>query len=599
MKSVQEKWKFIYQKLRLSCAEYRVTVIVVELVMLYTIAGSLWDDLNMKYAPHITEFLFRDWGMMSFFVFYMFAAMLIESMFPYGDRRTYMIPARTAGFLLSAVITCVIVWGMQLDENVMLFDITADIVSEWCRRFAVGYMLLLILGIIYMCHRKSGMDFIQYILRVAANFCVVTAVYFVLLIGVSLVILIVNLLFLGGESTLGSYGIILVTGIYYGPACIMVMKAADYGQIDDQAGGRINGVLVKYILSVLTICALAVVYLYLIKSLLLWEMPSNKIFGIVAWLFWIGMPVWIMDYYYRDDTKYMSFLQRLPYGLIPLIPVQAYAIGVRIYHNGMTPGRYVGMLMILCEIIMLLVWHFRKDKLERMLLIVGAGVVVAVFLPGINMYSLSDQWQYTFLKTYYEQVESQGRLTQKEYERLTGAYDYLKWEPDMKAVTEQYNIMDADFAAKLAEAGVEGESLTQTSYHNIHCCQMVGSLNVEDYTRFVMLNQNPGYTRGEDRLAVDFAAFRFYPRDDADGEKDLIVDLSDFAGRCFAYEEEHANASKEEFSDAMKPYNRIPLADGRVLYLNHFEVRYRDGIKEGKEYFEVMSVNISGMLLGR
>lgn len=595
---LREKWNWIYQKLQQSYVDYRVTMTIAGFITFYAIAGLLWDDLNMKYASRVTDVLFHEWGMMTFLIFFMFVSMLTESLFPYGEKDKNVKIARIAVFLSGVVITCVIVLGMRQNETEKIFNVTGDIVCEWCRRFAVGYVLLLILGIIYVCHRKSGLGFIEYTLQVVANFAVVTAIYFVLLIGISLVILIINLLFLGGYSSLGNYGIILVTGIYYVPACIMAMRVMRY--MGQESSDRINGILVKYILSVLTVCALAVVYLYLIKILILWEMPSNKIFGIVAGLFWFGMPVWIMDYYYRDDTKYMTFLQRLPYGLIPLIPVQAYAIGVRIYHNGMTPGRYVGALMILFEIIMLFVWYFWKEKLERVLLIIGTGIVIAVFLPGVNMYSMSGRWQYTFLKSYYEQVMSQGRLTREEYERLKGAYYYLKWEPTMKAAAEQYDLQNADFVAKLAETGAEADPLTQTEYHRIHCCQMVDTLDINDYSHFDMLNQDEGYdSAGDDQLFVDFSAFKFYPRGSEGDEAGIVVDLSDFAERCTAYEEEHKDVRKEEFSSVMKPYNRIVLDNDRVLYLNHFEVSYRDGIKEGKEYFEVTSVNISGILFSR
>ncbi|MCX4340693.1 MAG: hypothetical protein OSJ72_13735 [Lachnospiraceae bacterium] len=67
--------------------------------------------------------------------------------------------------------------------------------------------------------------------------------------------------------------------------------------------------------------------------------------------------------------------------------------------------------------------------------------------------------------------------------------------------------------------------------------------------------------------------------------------------RCMAYEEEHPDAETEEFTASMKPYQKIVLDDGRVLYLNHFKVRWNDGIKDGKAYFEIGSVEILGMLL--
>ena len=349
----------------------------------------------------------------------------------------------------------------------------------------------------------------------------------------------------------------------------------------------------------MTICALAIVYIYLLKILIMREIPSNEIFRIVTGLFCIGMPIWILDYFYRDDTKFMLFLQKLPYGLIPLIPVQTYAICVRIYHNGMTPGRYIGVSMIIFEVIMLFVWHSWKEKLERVLLILGAGIIIAIFIPGLNMFSVSNRWQRAFLETYYNKVLSQGELTQEEYERLEGAYKYLKWEPQMKELVEQFDIYDADFAAQLVTSGVEGESLTQTQRHNIHCCQMVGNLDINGYSEFAMLNQDEMYDeRGEGKLPVDFSAFRFYKRGSEEQEL-VVVDLSEFADRCIEYENEHSDAGQTEFGEAMKPYAEIVIDSDTVLYLNHFQINYRDGIENGEEYFEVTSANISGMLLSR
>ena len=77
------------------------------------------------------------------------------------------------------------------------------------------------------------------------------------------------------------------------------------------------------------------------------------------------------------------------------------------------------------------------------------------------------------------------------------------------------------------------------------------------------------------------------------------MDLSEFADRCISYENEHSDAGQTEFSEAMKPYTEIVIDDGTVFYLNHFQISYKDGIENGEEYFEVTSVNISGMLLSR
>ena len=594
MSFIREKCAFLYQKIKQSCADYRVTVIAVELFTLYAIADQIWDDLDLEYTSHVTGFLFENWALPAFLALFILAALLVENLFPYEKKQRNVNIARILGFVIGAAPAAALVWGLRLEESELLFHLSGDIVAQWCERFVLGYVLLLMIAIVYVCHRKSGVGFIEYILHVLVNFAITAVIYFVLLLGVIFIIWIVDSLFLSGYSSLYAYGAILVTGVYYAPACIMALN-----DLSNEINDRISIIMIKYVLSVMTIFALAIVYIYLLKILIMREIPSNEIFRIVTGLFCIGMPIWILDYFYRDDTKFICFLQKLPYGLIPLIPVQSYAIGVRIYHNGMTPSRYIGVCMIIFEVIMLFVWHFWKEKLERVLLILGIGVIIAIFIPGINMFSVSKRWQLAFLETYYNKVLSLGELTQEEYDRLEGAYKYLKWEPQMKELAEQFDIYDDDFVGQLVTSGIEGESLTQTQHHSIHCCQMVGDLDINDYSSFVMLNQDEAYDdREDDRLPVDFSAFRFYKRGSQEQET-IVVDLSEFADRCMDYENEHPDAGQSEFSEVMKPYTEIVIDSNTVLYLNHFQISYKDGIENGEDYFEVTSVNISGMLLSR
>ncbi len=598
MQFIREKWFFLYNKMKQACSAYRITVFFVELSTLYTLLACLWSDFDLGYESAVIRFFFQDTPLISFLILFVMASMLVESLFIYGNKERKITIARIAGFVIGATAAALLIWGMEAGDRAgeagLIFSLSGDVVEEWCGRFIIGYVLLLVVAIMYVCHRKSCVEFMEYVLHVFVNLAVATAIYLALLIGFQLIVLIIETLFLEGYSSLSMYVVILLTGIYYVPACIMAMN-----DMNNDIRDRISLLLIKYVFSGMTICALIIVYIYLLKILVLRKMPSNEIFGIVAGLFCFGMPVWMIDYFYRDDTKYMRFLQVLPFGLIPLFPMQAYAVCVRIYHNGMTPSRYAGVAMVLFEVAMLFVWHFWKEKLERVLLLIGAGIIVAFFIPGINMYSLSDRWQSVFLITYYQKALSKGELTQEEYERMEGAYEYLKWEPGKEDLVSAYDIYDVGFAKQLVTLGIDEEELTQKQYHSIHCCQMVGNLDVSDYRCFDMLNQDERYQYfGDDRLPVDFAAFRFYKRG-GDGQEVIIVDLSDFADRCTAYEEEHPKAGKEEFSEAMKPYSCIIIDENMMLYLNHFEVDFKDGIEDGKAFYEVTSVNVSGMLLSR
>lgn len=283
--------------------------------------------------------------------------------------------------------------------------------------------------------------------------------------------------------------------------------------------------------------------------------------------------------------------------MLPLIPMQIYAIGVRIYEHGMTTGRYPGVMMVIFELSVLAMWFFCKENMERTLLLMGGCVIVAFLMPVVNKDALSDRWQSAFLENYYQKLLNTGSLSQTEIQRLKGAYQYLKHEPETAGLIEQYDIYEESFAKKLADAGVDMTGYTKLESHQIHCRQMVDGLDVAGYSRFYVLNEDAGYHASEEkRIPVDFSAFQFYKT--VGDEKEIVTaDLGDFAGQCMAYEKEHPDALEEELREAVKPYGQIALADDSMLYIDEFHVRYQEGIQDGEAYFEIESVDISGMLL--
>lgn len=586
MRIIKEKFIILFNKIKRSCFDYRVTVIGVAVATLYAAFYYALDDI-IPYGKYPIMVFLDD--MLRFLILFILAVMFTESVFSYEKKGRRIKFIRTFGFVLSAVIAAVFITVQNIAER--------PIIAACATRYCIVYIILLLLGIIYFSHRRSGAGFIEYILHVGVNFCVVTAIYIVLIIGVLLILAVLELLFFSG-AVLNECILILVTGLYYVPGCIAAL-----GNMDSNIDDEISRVLMTKVLSGMTFCAMAIVYAYLLKILIAWQMPSNEIFGIVSGLFCIGMPIWIIDYHYRDDTKYTLFLQRLPYGMIPMIPVQAYAMCVRIYNNGMTTGRYIGMLLVAFEIIILLIWRLWRDKMERVIIVMDVCVLIAVCFPGINMYSVSNRWQQSILVSVYDKVVSQQEIEQKEYDRMVGAYKYLRRQPGMEGVLEQYDIYDDDFGQLLAISDLDTDDKPGLSYRYIHCCQLVGELNVDGYSRLDMVNQDPMYQdshyeteEGESNL--DFSTFRFYNR--SEGEDAIFeVDISDFADKCFAYEEEYPDASQEEASDAMRPYQEIVIDDDTVLYINHFEVRYTVGVKDKEEYIKYSSMNVSGMLLSR
>ena len=60
---------------------------------------------------------------------------------------------------------------------------------------------------------------------------------------------------------------------------------------NQEEGGLITAVMVKYILSSMLLISFAIIYAYILKILILWDIPSNALFRITAVLFFISSSI--------------------------------------------------------------------------------------------------------------------------------------------------------------------------------------------------------------------------------------------------------------------------------------------------------------------
>ncbi len=589
-----------YQKIKGSFSEYAVSLIAIVVTSVY---GAILFVMEF-------EFDVAFWGEPVFdaigrgLVCFCFGTVFAETFFT-GQKRK-----KICALLAAAAFAVPLAIGTGFDAEIQIGNIPGNVMSELTFRFLYGYILLLILGTVYLCFKKTGLSFSEYAVKVFSNLMKTFIVFWILSFGVLFITGIVDELLLDDYSFYDMSLEILVVGLYLVPMCLSAIR-----DVKEEPGAFLKTVI-KYILLLLSACGMAVVYLYVVKILILWEMPSNEVFTIVSAVFFLGMPVWLMMEYYADDTRYYKVLSKLPYLFAPLILLQLYSMVVRISQYGVTPERYMGMMLILFEVVTLFIWHFGKKKRERMLAFLCLLVFIAFWAPGVNMYRVSTLCQQSFLKKYYQEVLDGKEISGLAYERLKGSYQYLKNQAQTEAFAERYNINEERFAAMLQEIEIYDSMLTEYDTHEIHCCQMVGGLDVADYQKMDMLNQAECYNNAEldgsfeafypsqsgERITVsygsgyplNFSEFQFVKR--GTGET-ITVDISDFAWRCMLYEVEHPNANSDVISDVMRKENCIQIDENTVLYLNHFQIKYNVGVRCGEPYFEWRKPTISGMLL--
>ena len=159
--------------------------------------------------------------------------------------------------------------------------------------------------------------------------------------------------------------------------------------------------------------------MYIIKIIFLRDIPSNLIFRILSALFIIGLPVWTMILSFKENTTLDKINRKLPLLFIPFIILQIYSIGTRILSNGITELRYLCLMLIIFEIVYIIIYLTKKEKVSRILLVFLALTVISTIAPYINMFTISNLSQYNNLKIYKQKTE----YSEEEKTKIYGAYN--------------------------------------------------------------------------------------------------------------------------------------------------------------------------------
>lgn len=334
-------------------------------------------------------------------------------------------------------------------------------------RFIICYLSsILILSVYFNC-KKSGKTFESYITSVVVNIFKTSLIYNILAIGCAIIASIFIYLILNGTKyiLIGRIEILLL-GIYYVPTILYSFYKQD-GEI-----GKFAKIIIKYVLGTLVMIAFAIIYIYIIKILVLRNIPSNQIFRIIATLFIIGLPIWTMCMSLDEGKTFDKINKNLPYLFIPFILLQIYSIGVRIGTNGLTEARYLCVMLITFEIIYTIIYIKNKSKTHINLLVIIALIIISTVAPFVNMFRVSALNQFNILKK-YDQKEN---LSKEEKNKLDGAYYFLRSSTIGKEYLRNYTMRNEPYSEYSLD-------LYQDNYININANTDSKYINIEGYKK--------------------------------------------------------------------------------------------------------------------
>lgn len=471
-------------------------------------------------------------------------------------------------YIIAAIWATVLTYAVNIEEG--LLGMSNTIFLFKIERFIICYLIATIVLAIYYNYKNLNKTFEQYVTSTFVTIFKTSLIYGILAIGIAMITAVFVYLILDGESyILVARMEILLFGVYYIPTVLYSF----YDQ--EEEIGKFAKIVIKYVLGTLVIVAFAIIYMYIIKIIFLRDMPSNLIFRILSALFIIGLPVWTMILSFKEDSTLDKINRKLPLLFIPFIILQIYSIGTRILSNGITELRYLCLMLIIFEIVYIIIYLTKKEKVSRILLVFLALTVISTIVPYINMFTISNLSQYNNLKIYKQKTE----YSEEEKTKIYGAYNYLRYSSiEGKKYIENYLTKDdEELIKKLKNSGTKKSD----NGKNIYVDKDINYIEVEGYKKVYKIDSY-SYNSSKENRTID-ETFSNIEINTQESNYSIEANILPLINEYVNHENEMNNYSEEN--------NELKLDENKKIILERLILEYDDTTKNVSYY------NMSGYLL--
>ena len=509
---------------------------------------------------------FNAWsnGLTSFAIIATIAAInffVVESYFKEKKSKMY---SCIAGFVIAVVL--------ERFAHYNVFGASAS-------RILTGYYIVAFLIGLFKVIKNSGLELSKYCTRVFKNLFGTGVIYGILVVGFALIMAIsISLLSPGKNYELVLRAQIAIVGFFLIPATLLSITNTD-GE-----NSKFIETVISFVLLPLTAIATIIIYIYMIKILVLRQIPQNSIYRIVAGLFVVAFPVWVMTYEFKEKNRFVEvFSKIMPIAFIPLIGLQIYSLGARIGENGITPVRYMGVMFIIFEIVAIVLSIINKRKYLTNAVLVAAGLIaISTILPVVNMEQISNYNQASRLRKAWREGESFTSLSKEEKATASSAYRYLsrqenceKYLPKYldkeeltKKLIEHYSPYDEDYEYRSTRENVYSQYSTD------------GAIPVEGYS-YIKGFQVSEYSAKENELeniSLDYA---------------FNINLKDYVLNVIKAKKISDKSAKEYIAN-----HRIHRVDDtRNIYITTVDISYNTDSEGNYDSEQEMTIIIKGYFL--
>lgn len=453
--------------------------------------------------------------------------------------------------IISHIVSAIISIGFTI---LILNDIFNAYNEANVSRILAGYLIILFLISIYKIIKENNIDFGKYLLKVFANIFNSTITYLVLNLGLTLItVIFVELLLDSWGHILGRLQILLL-GLFYVPALINSV----WNVKEKEVNAFIQG-LVKFVLLPLVSIAMIIIYMYIIKILVLRQIPSNVIFRILAGIFVVAFPVWNMAESFKDDNKFIGKLAKLlPYFYMPFILLEIYSLYVRISEFGLTPTRYFGIIFIIAQIIALILNVVKKgEKLSSTFIYMAVLALIAFILP-LNYSKASILSQKNILVSNFPETSTYEELSTESKEKVSGAYRYLLRNNASKYIPEYISQYKGKF-------DTEYETINNIRHIYFTCHDTL--IDINKYSKLINLSVDQSST-----------TINYYYNDDLS----VSIDLTNYISTVINLE-----TTKGTGGEYIRNNQLVEIDNTKDIYITYLYVSYNVDTRE----IDYLSIN--------
>ena len=360
------------------------------------------------------------------------------SHFSFKERSTKKIVPHLLAIIISSVLCAIYSFLVSFKDDEAIYNNGSLYVPyTYLTRLVIVYLVIAICYDIYRMYKNSGMPLEKYSVRAFLGAVKAGFLYGVVAVGSLCLIFAFNALLFSLEVEYLIEFIIL--GVLLFPGVVIGLS-----KISEEMG-KFSKVLMGYVLPAIVAIACLIVYVYIVKIIVVRTMPSNEAFSIMTGIFVAGFFIWTTAQGCSEDPlhKYLLFF---PIVFSPFIIVQIICLYMRIRQYGITNSRYLGILLIVFEIVYVAYYGACRVKKRGvggfLFVMLAVPFIIYYLIPGINAYSVITRSQSKVIERYLDaaatgevttdfrsaksalySVKNQGSIEGKRYlEKLKGKY---------------------------------------------------------------------------------------------------------------------------------------------------------------------------------